>query len=195
MRATADADARAPTRGGWKDGATARQNDDATAPTCEWWRGELTQIGWRDAAVAMLLTWRRQRNLLPKNGPVSGAQLIFYSMTSNILFRQVSIDSKRGKRLNLPRVSRKPDDDEFLIPSFKWTRLPVRVCFAIISNKAQGQSLCGPTRLDLKHACFTDGQLYVAMSKITYPSNINLFTKQDEDKIKNVVFKTVLSTN
>lgn len=49
--------------------------------------------------------------------------------------------------------------------------------FAITSSKPQCQSLCCAIGLDLKRECFSHGQLYVTMSKATYPSNIYLSKK------------------
>ena len=61
-------------------------------------------------------------------------------------------------------------------------------------NKAQGQSITGSLGLDLTYQCFSRGQLYVALSRTTNPSNVFVLTGNNTKKTKNVVYSEVLSS-
>jgi ATP-dependent DNA helicase PIF1 len=71
----------------------------------------------------------------------------------------IILNSKfRGENILLPRIPIIPTD----VPiQFKRLKFPIRLAFAMIINKSQGQimSVCG---LDFSITCFSYGQLYVA---------------------------------
>ena len=79
-----------------------------------------------------------------------------------------------------------PTDMSF---QFKRLQLPTQLAFAIMINKAQGQSLelCG---LYLHTDCFSHGQLYVACSRVGNPDNLFIYT--ENGTIKNIVYPQVL---
>ena len=72
---------------------------------------------------------------------------------------------------------------------FKRLQFPFGLAFAIAMNKAVGQSLdkCG---IDLNTDCFSQGQLYVACSRVSKPDNLCICT--DNGTAKNVVYPQVL---
>ncbi|KDR69846.1 hypothetical protein GALMADRAFT_77064, partial [Galerina marginata CBS 339.88] len=78
---------------------------------------------------------------------------------------------------------------------FKFCRrqFPIRLCFAMTINKAQGQSVTH-VGLNLQNAVFTHGQLYVAISRVTSVHNIKAIW--DDRNItpitKNIVYPEVL---
>jgi len=71
---------------------------------------------------------------------------------------------------------------------FKRLQFPVRLAFAMTINKAQGQLLqvCG---LILKNLCFSRGQLYVQLSLVGKPSDINVYAPEGK---KNIVYPKAL---
>lgn len=73
------------------------------------------------------------------------------------------------KRLIFLRISCKQGNENFPETGFKKTQFPVRVRFAITTNKGEEQSFSGAINPDLIHECFIHGQLYVSMSSITHP--------------------------
>lgn len=87
----------------------------------------------------------------------------------------------KNRRFLLPRIPFDPGDDDFPIKGFKRIQTPVCICFTITANKAQDQSFSGALGIDLRHECFTNGQLYVILSQITIqrfnPEQSNMFTK------------------
>jgi len=79
-----------------------------------------------------------------------------------------------------------------IIPSnlhFKFKRIQfhVKLAFAMTINKAQGQTL-NVARIDLRVQCFSHGQLYVALSRVTSAFNLYIFAS-DPEKVDNVVYK------
>ncbi|XP_053598600.1 uncharacterized protein LOC128668828 [Microplitis demolitor] len=92
-----------------------------------------------------------------------------------------------GEVVFIPRIPLVPSDYHF---NFKRLQFPVRVCYAMTINKAQGQSL-KLAGVDLRHDCFSHGQFYVACSRVSSPDNLIIL--QPEKKTKNIVYKEVLS--
>ena len=93
----------------------------------------------------------------------------------------------------LPRMNCLPGMEDFPVPRFKRCQFPVRVCFAMTINKAQGQSISGKLGLDLSYGCFSHGQLYVAISRAKHPKNLIVLTSSSERTTKNIVYPEVLS--
>ena len=97
-----------------------------------------------------------------------------------------------GETVFIPRVANQPEEDE---NAFKFTRwqFPIRVCFSMTINKAQGQSVKF-VGLDLRSPVFTHGQFYVAVSKVTSVRNIKAIWPEalEEAKTQNVVYREVL---
>ena len=83
--------------------------------------------------VVMLL-----RNIRQKCGHVNGTRYVVRLMTNNLLFLRAVSGTAKGSCLVLPRMNCIPGVDEFLIPGFRRCQFHVRVCFAMMINKAQG---------------------------------------------------------
>ena len=82
-----------------------------------------------------------------------------------------------------------------IIPSncliqFKRIQFPVRLCFGMSINKAQGQSLKF-AGLNLSSPCFLHGQLYVGCSRVGSPDN--LFILAPNGRTTNVVYPEALT--
>ncbi|KAL8564678.1 hypothetical protein ACOMHN_004172 [Nucella lapillus] len=69
---------------------------------------------------------------------------------------------------------------------FKRLQFPLRTCFAMSINKAQGQSL----KVAGLNFGFSHGQLYVGCSRVGHPEN--LFIYAPENKTKNIVYPQAL---
>jgi hypothetical protein len=85
--------------------------------------------------------------------------------------------------------------EEYLSFIFKRRWFPLKPAFAFTINKSEGQTL-EKIGLDLKNSCSSHGQLYVALSRITNPSNliINVDTSRYKENIAyadNIVFQEV----
>ena len=72
----------------------------------------------------------------------------------------------------------------------RW-QFPVRSCFVMSANKAQGQTL-DFIGIYLPDHVFTHGQLYVALSRVRSSSAVAVFVNSKDSCTKNIVYKEVL---
>lgn len=97
----------------------------------------------------------------------------------------------------LPRIPFIPlQSDQSSIP-FKRTQFPIRPCFAITINKAQGQTL-DFVGLYLLEPIFCHGQLYVALSRAKTSKSLKVLINPSTDETlhsrctKNVLYNKIL---
>lgn len=91
-----------------------------------------------------------------------------------------------GETVCIPRIPLITSEDSF---EFKRIQYPIRVCYAMTINKAQGQSL-KVVGVDLTYNCFAHGQFYVAVSRVGSPRNLFIFSPSEVTK--NVVYQQAL---
>ncbi|UYV76902.1 hypothetical protein LAZ67_14002340 [Cordylochernes scorpioides] len=87
-----------------------------------------------------------------------------------------------GEKVMIPRIPIISSDLPF---HFKRLQFPVKLCFAMTINKAQGQTMKW-AGIDLQVPCFSHGQLYVACSRVS--SSKKLFILAPNGSTKNIVF-------
>jgi len=138
------------------------------------------------------------RNLSVRDGLCNGTRMQVLKMEEHILHCKL-----------LTVMENRHHNDVVIIPKVKFTygtdadsretpftriQFPVRLCFAMTVNKAQGQTL---NRMGLSldvQEIFSHGQLYVALSRVRTKRSVKVLTKASEirDKVRNVVFKEIL---
>ena len=100
-----------------------------------------------------------------------------------------------GNTIMIPRINFHPTDRSLPI-EMERKQFPVRLCFAVTSNKSQGQTL-KHVGIYLQQDFFSHGQLYVALSRVQSPQNLKIYRPNATDKndyqTTNVVFKEVLT--
>ena len=138
-------------------------------------------------ALVMLL-----RNLRagPGNGLRNGTQLIILNLGAKVLEVQIASGVNRGKCVLIPRITITPSDTELPF-TLKRHQFPVRPCFVMSANKAQGQTL-DFVGVHLPDQVFAHGQLYVALSKVSCSAAVALYVNDKEGYTKNIVYKEVL---
>jgi ATP-dependent DNA helicase PIF1 len=135
------------------------------------------------------------RHLYPSQGLCNGTRLTVTRISPCIVEARI-LDGEFGGQLRLlPHIKLTSTDGElpFILTC---TQFPVRLSFAITVNKSQGQSLAA-VGVDLRHAVFTHGQLYVALSRVTTLSGLCLLLPvplegECGQYIRNIVFSEVL---
>ena len=134
------------------------------------------------------------RNINPRQGLCNGTRLI-YDKTINCKLLQCRIVGSERVVL-IPRITFIPKAGDY---PFDWQRrqFPVRVAFATTINKSQGQTMKN-VGVWLRGQVFGHGQLYVACSRVSAPSQLRFAIKkvqgESEDKMtaKNIVYKEIL---
>ena len=138
------------------------------------------------------------RNLDPPR-ICNGTRLIVTGITANVTKCMVTTGNAKGHEHLIPRIHLAPKDNDERIPcDFTRKQFPLRSCYAMTINKAQGQSL-KYVGIDLRaQACFAHGQLYVALSRVTnklylYIIGHNHAHATENQLLHNVVYKQVLA--
>ena len=133
------------------------------------------------------------RNINPRQGLCNGTRLIFDKAIDNKMLQCRIVGSNRI--VLIPRITFIPKLADY---PFQWQRrqFPVRLSFATTINKSQGQSLRN-VGVWLRGQVFGHGQLYVACSRVSSPSQLKFAIMCDpdlKDKLaaRNIVFHEVL---
>jgi hypothetical protein len=176
----------------------AVQQDDPNLPVPTEFLNSLTPSGMpphklelKKNIVVMLL-----RNLQagPKEGLRNGTRLMVKGFGTRVVECEVLSGSSRGSTVFLPRIPFHLRDSEFPFVMVR-KQFPIRPCFAMTINKAQGQTLA-MVGLYLPRPVFAHGQLYVAFSRVRRKSSIKVCLGEDEDSqsglTPNIVYHSIL---
>lgn len=125
------------------------------------------------------------RNLEPPR-LCNGTRLVVKQLLRNVIQATIMSGFASGEDVFIPRIPLISSDNP--IP-FKRLQFPVKLCFAMSINKAQGQSL-QVVGINLEVPCFSHGQLYVACSRVGKESG--LFVYAPNGKTTNVVYPLAL---
>ena len=112
----------------------------------------------------------------------NGTRLSVKELMTNIIEASILTGPFKGEDILIPRIPMIPTDMSF---QFKRLQFPIRLAFAIMINKAQGQSL-ELYGLYLHPDCFSHGQLYLACSRVGNPDNLFIYT--ETGTTKNIVY-------
>ncbi|XP_009589393.1 uncharacterized protein [Nicotiana tomentosiformis] len=81
------------------------------------------------------------RNLNPCEGLCNGTRLRCCDFKSRVISAKIASGDFKNTHVFIPRIPLLSSDDEKLPIPFKRTQFPLRLCFAMTINKAQGQTL------------------------------------------------------
>ena len=90
----------------------------------------------------------------------------------------------------IPHITIAPSDTALPFTLKRW-QFPIRPCFAMTTNKAQGQTL-DFVGIYLPEDVFTHGQLYVAFSRVWSSSAVAVYVNNKDGFTKNIVYQEVL---
>ncbi|XP_019265174.1 PREDICTED: uncharacterized protein LOC109242775 [Nicotiana attenuata] len=102
------------------------------------------------------------RNLNPYEDLCNGTRLNCCEFKTHVLSAKIAADDFKNTHVFIPRIPLLSSNDEKLPVQFKRTQFPVRLCFAMTINKAQGQTL-DFVGIYLREPLFSHGQLHVAL--------------------------------
>ena len=126
----------------------------------------------------------------PGNGLRNGTRLIILKLGEKVLEVDIASGVSKGKCVLIPGITIAPSDTELPF-TLKRHQFPIRPCFAMSANKAQGQTL-DHVGIYLPDSVFTHGQLYVAFSQVRSSSAVTVCIDNEEGFTKNIVYKEVL---
>jgi len=81
------------------------------------------------------------RNLNPCEGLCNGTRLICCDFRTHVISAKITTGDFKNTHVFIPRIPLLSSQDEKLSIQFKRTQFPVRLCYAMTINKAQGQTL------------------------------------------------------
>jgi hypothetical protein len=135
------------------------------------------------------------RNIDLANGLCNGTRLVVRVFQKNAIDAEIVLRQHSGMRVFLSRIPLCPSDDEMFPFHLKRKQFPVRLSFAMIINKSQGQTIPN-VGVYLPDPVFSHGQLYVTLSRATAAKNIKVLIgrheeKKEEDKKKEKTNKKI----
>ncbi|CAL5329303.1 unnamed protein product [Camellia sinensis] len=116
------------------------------------------------------------RNIDLTAGMCNGVRLICKALKPNVIHAKMATGHYQGNSVLIPRIPLEPaKTDNYPFP-FQRKQFPVRSCFAMTINKAQGQTL-EQVGIYLLQPVFSHGQLYVALSRAQQSSAVKVLIK------------------
>ena len=103
---------------------------------------------------------------------------------------EIASGVNKGKSVLIPHITIAPSDTELPF-ALKRQQFPIRPCFAMTTNKAQGQTL-DFMGIYLPEDVFTHGQLYVSFSRVQSSSAVAVYVNNKDGFTKNIVYQEVL---
>ncbi|KAL3818277.1 hypothetical protein ACJIZ3_004182 [Penstemon smallii] len=113
------------------------------------------------------------RNLNPIEGLCNGTRLICKELGDNFIGAEIVTGDFKGNYVFIPRIPLESSDQLKCPIAFKRMQFPVRPCFAMTINKAQGQTL-DFVGIYLREPVFSHGQLYVALSRARSAASVKI---------------------
>lgn len=137
------------------------------------------------------------RNLNPREGLCNGTRLICHDFKTHVISATIATGDFKNTRVFIPKIPLLASQDEKLPVAFKRTQFPLRLCFAMTINKAQGQTL-DFVGIYLREPVFSHGQLYVALSRAKSSKNVKILIRpsiaedKDDHSTYNIVYDEVI---
>uniref|UniRef100_H3GBA7 DNA helicase Pif1-like 2B domain-containing protein n=1 Tax=Phytophthora ramorum TaxID=164328 RepID=H3GBA7_PHYRM len=128
------------------------------------------------------------RNLNPDLGLCNGTRLRIVELKDHVIHATIMAGDRQGQHVLIPRIVFISDGDIRDFPfRLRRRQFPIQTAFAMTINKAQGQTV-QYLGLYLATPCFSHGQLYVAMSRVTSRSRFKALVEYPERKEEDGVY-------
>ncbi|GMF58154.1 unnamed protein product [Phytophthora fragariaefolia] len=141
------------------------------------------------------------RNLNPDLGLCNGTRLRIIELKPHVIHATIMTGERQGQHVLIPRIVFISDGDTREFPfRLRRKQFPVVPAFAMTINKAQGQTVQN-LGLYLATPCFSHGQLYVALSRVTSRSKFKALIEypelEEDDGVytDNIVYRQIFDTN
>ena len=121
---------------------------------------------------------------------MNGTRCIVTKSLPNVIEVKITCGPYEDEVHMIPRIRLQPSDTTLPF-TFQRQQFPLRPCFALTINKAQGQSL-RIVGLDLRSQVFAHGMLYVALSRTGNKNAIHILSPKPNGVTSNVVYTEIL---
>ncbi|KAI3857726.1 hypothetical protein MKX03_007149 [Papaver bracteatum] len=133
------------------------------------------------------------RNISQEDGLCNGTRLIVKHLGKYNIVAEILTGPGVGNTVFIPRIVM--TTPETSLPFILHRRqFPVRICYSMTINKIQGQSLPN-VGVYLDKPVFTQGQLYVAVSRTTRRQGLKILIKKNNDEpeeyTQNIVYEEI----
>jgi hypothetical protein len=146
-----------------------------------------SQLSLKIGALVLLL-----RNLSLRDGLCNGTRMVVTSLWNHCIEDRILGGDFDGQLRVIPRIKLNATDTGLAI-AFSRKQFPIRLCFAMIINKSQGQSFY-IVGLDLRTPVFTHGQFYVAVSYTSSVEGLSILIPcENRSRTLNVSYSEVLA--
>ncbi|XP_059285678.1 uncharacterized protein LOC132039153 [Lycium ferocissimum] len=141
----------------------------------------------------VMLLW----NLNPCEGLCNGKRLICRNFQKHVISATIASGDFKNTYVFIPRIPLLSSQDEKLPIPFKRTQFPIRLCFSMTINKAQGQTL-DFVGVYLRESVFSHGQLYVALSRAKNSNCVKILIRpptvdsDDDHTTYNIVYDEII---
>lgn len=136
----------------------------------------------------LILLW----SLAPACGLCNGTWLILREAMEQVLEVQIIGGDHHGEIALIPHIRMNPGQNSQFNFCLWRLQFPVALAFAIMINKAQGQSV-HYVGVDLHMPVFTHGQLYVALSRSTSHNHVHILLPHDSpNQVQNIIYNEIL---
>jgi len=129
------------------------------------------------------------RNLNKKMGICNGTRAIITKIMKNTVKVRIISGRSIGLQKTIFKIQFRSSQKENI--TMKRFQLPIKPCFAMTINKAQGQTV-EFVGVNLEKDVFSHGQLYVALSRVRDPANLHIFLPEGKRHTRNIVYFEVL---
>ncbi|GMF22241.1 unnamed protein product [Phytophthora fragariaefolia] len=141
------------------------------------------------------------RNLNPDLGLCNGTRLRIIELKPHVIHATIMAGERQGQHVLIPRIVFISGGDTRGFPfRLRQKQFPVVPAFVMTINKVQGQTVQN-LELYLATPCFSHGQLYVALARVTSRSKFKVFIEypelEEDDGVytDNIVYKQIFDTN
>ncbi|XP_020965902.1 ATP-dependent DNA helicase PIF1-like [Arachis ipaensis] len=136
------------------------------------------------------------RNIDQTNSLCNGTRMQVRRMGNHVIECKTLTGNKAGSIVLIPRLNLIPNN-ETLPVRFQRRQFPIIMSFAMTINKSQGQTL-SKVGIYLLRPVFTDGQLYVALSRVTSKDGLRVLLQDhgylEDNCTMNVVYREVFES-